>query len=108
MCATWVTFGGVQARNCDSAGARPTRMTPTTSAAMPQAWMASSPGVTWTRSPNTSTPSSIPTRGSPAEIAGSDCVSGPELNALCISQIPVAPAPTSAYGAQWVNSAEMS
>jgi len=57
--------------------------------------------VSWTRSPNTITPSSIPTTGSPAEMAGSETFSGPELNALCISQMPSAPAPTNAYGGQW-------
>jgi hypothetical protein len=36
-------------------------------------------------------------------MAGSDSGSGPALNALCISQMPIAPAPTSAYGAQVVN-----
>ena len=50
------------------------------------------------------TPSRRPTSGSPAEIAGSDSFSGPALNALCISQMPIAPAPTRAYGAQVVNS----
>ena len=94
---------GVQERNWDSAGPRPTMITPTTSAASPQAWSASSPGETWIRSPNTSTPSSMPTSGSPAEMAGSETCSGPALNAFCISQMPVAPAPTSAYGAQLVS-----
>jgi len=42
----------------------------------------------------------MPTSGSPAEMAGSDDCSGPALNAFCISQMPIAPAPTSAYGAQ--------
>lgn len=36
-------------------------------------------------------------------MAGSENWSGPALNALCISQTPIAPAPTSAYGAQVVN-----
>ncbi len=63
---------------------------------MPPACSASSAGLIWIRSPKTSTPSRIPTRGSPAEMAGSESVSGPALNALCISQMPVAPAPTSA------------
>jgi hypothetical protein len=74
-----------------------------TSAARPPACIASMPGETWTRSPNTSTPSSMPTTGSPAEMAGNDTCSGPALNALCISQMPVAPAPTSAYGAHVVS-----
>jgi hypothetical protein len=74
-------------------------ITPTTSAAMPPAWIASMPSDTWIRSPNTTTPSRMPTSGSPAEMAGSDTCSGPALNALCISQMPIAPAPTSAYGA---------
>jgi hypothetical protein len=89
-------LGGVQLRNWESAGARPTMITPAMSATMPQACRAISPGVTWTRSPKISTPSRIPTMGSPAEIAGSETCRGPALNALCISQIPVAPAPTSA------------
>jgi hypothetical protein len=38
-------------------------------------------------------------------MAGSDCGSGPALNALCISQMPIAPAPIRAYGAQVVNTA---
>jgi hypothetical protein len=97
-------LGGVQVRR-DSAGALATMITPTTSAAIPAACIASRPGVTWIRSPNTMTPSRMPTRGSPAEMAGSDTCSGPALNALCISQMPIAPAPTSAYGAQVVNSA---
>ena len=94
---------GAQARSWDSAGARPTMITPTTSAAMPPAWTASMPSDTWIRSPNTMTPSRMPTSGSPAEMAGSDTWSGPELNALCISQMPIAPAPTSAYGAHEVS-----
>jgi hypothetical protein len=93
-------LGGVQDRSWDSAGARPTRITPTTSAAIPPACIASMPGVTCTRSPNTMMPSRIPTSGSPAEIAGSETFSGPALNALCIRPMPIAPAPTSAYGAQ--------
>jgi len=56
------------------------------------------------RSPKTTMPSMMPTSGSPAEIAGSDSWIGPALNALCMSQMPIAPAPTSAYGAQAVNS----
>jgi hypothetical protein len=94
---------GVHDRNWDSAGARPTMITPTTRAAIPPAWIASSPGVIWIRSPNTRMPSSMPTSGSPAEMAGSDTCSGPALNAFCISQIPITPAPTSAYGAQEVS-----
>ena len=96
---------GVQDRSWDSAGALATMITPTTSATIPAACIASRPGVTWIRSPNTMTPSRRPTSGSPAEMAGSDSFSGPALNALCISQMPIAPAPTSAYGAQVVNSA---
>jgi hypothetical protein len=96
-------YGGVQERSWVSAGPRATMITPTTSAAMPPAWIASMPGVTWIRSPNTMTPSRMPTSGSPAEMAGSDSCNGPALNALCISQMPMAPAPTSAYGAQVVN-----
>ncbi len=65
--------------------------------------MASSPGLIWIRSPKTSAPSSRPTSGSPAAMAGRESCSGPALNALCISQIPIAPAPTSAYGAHVVN-----
>jgi hypothetical protein len=91
--------GGDQFRTADSAGARATPITPTMSAAIPQACIASIPGDTWIRSPKMSTPSRIPTSGSPAEIAGNDTWSGPALKALCISQIPIAPAPTSAYGA---------
>ena len=93
-------LGGVHERSWDSAGARPTRITPTTRAAIPPAWIASSPGVIWIRSPNTRMPSRMPTSGSPAEMAGSDDCSGPALNAFCMSQMPIAPAPTSAYGAQ--------
>jgi hypothetical protein len=100
-------FGGIRPRSCDKAGARPTRITPATSATRPLACSASSPGVIWIRSPKTSTPSRIPTTGSPAEMAGSESGSGPELNALCISQMPMAPAPTSAYGAQVMNIALM-
>ena len=96
-------LGGVQDRSWDSAGALATMITPTTSATIPAACIASRPGVTWIRSPNTMTPSRRPTSGSPAEMAGSDSFSGPALNALCISQMPIAPAPTSAYGAQVVN-----
>jgi len=70
---------------------------------MPAACKASSPVPTWIRSPKTSTPSSMPIRGSPAAMAGRECCSGPALNALCISQIPIAPAPASAYGAHVVN-----
>ena len=99
--------GGDQERNCDSAGARPTMITPTISAAIPPASIASKPGVTWILSPNTMMPSSMPTSGSPAEMAGSDSCSGPALNALCISQMPVAPAPTSAYGAHVLNRAPL-
>ncbi len=95
--------GGVHVRSCDSAGARATMITPTTSAAIPPAWIASIPGVTWMRSPKTMMPSRMPTSGSPAEMAGSDTCSGPALNALCISQMPVTPAPTSAYGAHAAN-----
>jgi len=98
-------LGGVQDRSWDNAGALATMITPTTSATIPAACIASRPGVTWIRSPNTMTPSRRPTSGSPAEMAGSDSFSGPALNALCISQMPIAPAPTSAYGAQVVNSA---
>jgi hypothetical protein len=47
----------------------------------------------------------MPTSGSPAEMAGSETWSDPVLNALCMSQMPVAPAPTSAYGAHVVNTA---
>jgi hypothetical protein len=47
----------------------------------------------------------MPTSGSPAEMAGSETWSDPVLNALCMSQMPIAPAPTSAYGAHVVNSA---
>ena len=89
-------LGGVSLRSWESAGARPTKITPTIRAKMPPACSASSPGAIWMRSPKTSTPRRIPTRGSPAEMAGSDSGSGPELNALCISQMPIAPAPTSA------------
>jgi hypothetical protein len=96
-------LGGVQDRSWDSAGALATMITPTTSATIPAACIASRPGVTWIRSPNTMTPSRRPTSGSPAEMAGSDSFSGPALNALCISQMPIAPAPTSAYGAHVVN-----
>ena len=98
-------LGGVQERSWDSAGALATMITPTTSATIPAACIASRPGDTWIRSPNTMTPSRRPTSGSPAEMAGSHSFSGPALNALCISQMPIAPAPTRAYGAQVVNSA---
>ncbi len=104
-CIGWIEcgmLGGVQDRSWDSAGALATMITPTTSATIPAACIASRPGVTWIRSPNTMTPSRRPTSGSPAEMAGSDSFSGPALNALCISQMPIAPAPTSAYGAQVV------
>jgi hypothetical protein len=99
--------GAVQVRSWDSAGALATMITPTTSATIPAACIASRPGDTWIRSPNTMTPSRRPTSGSPAEMAGSDSFSGAALNALCISQMPIAPAPTRAYGAQVVNSALM-
>ena len=98
-------IGGVQERSWVRAGARPTKITPTMSAAIPPACMASMPGEIWIRSPNTRTPSRMPTSGSPAEMAGSDTFSGPALNALCIRQMPIVPAPTRAYGAQVVNSA---
>jgi hypothetical protein len=97
--------GGVQARSADSAGARATVTTPTIIAAIPPACSASMPGETWIRSPKMMTPSRIPMIGSPAAMGGSENCSGPALNALCISQIPIAPAPTSAYGAHVVNSA---
>jgi hypothetical protein len=80
-------------------------MTPVMRAAIPPACIASIPGDSWIRSPKIRMPSPIPTSGSPAAMAGSENCSGPALNALCISQIPVAPAPTSAYGAQCVNRA---
>jgi len=44
-------------------------------------------------------PSMMPTSGSPAEMAGRDSWIGPALNALCINQRPIAPVPSSAYGA---------
>jgi len=95
-------LGGVHERSWDSAGARATMITPTISAAMPPAWIASRPGLSWILSPNTMMPSRMPTSGSPAEMPGSETCSGPALNALCISQMPIAPAPTSAYGAHEV------
>ena len=96
-------LGGVHERSWDSAGARATMITPTISAAMPPAWIASRPGLSWILSPNTMMPSRMPTSGSPAEMPGSETCSGPALNALCISQMPIAPAPRSAYGAHVVN-----
>ncbi len=103
LSGVWEMPVSVHVRSWDSAGARPTMTTPTISAATPPAWMASRPGVSWIRSPNTRTPSRMPTSGSPAEMAGSETCSGPELNALCMSQMPIAPAPTSAYGAHAAN-----
>lgn len=96
---------GDQARSADSAGARATATTPMIIATIPPACSASMPGVTWIRSPKMMTPSRIPMIGSPAAMGGSENCSGPALNALCISQIPIAPAPTSAYGAHVVNRA---
>ena len=87
---------GDQARSADRAGARATATTPTIIAAIPAACSASMPGVIWIRSPKMMTPSRIPMIGSPAAIGGSENCSGPALNALCMSQIPIAPAPTSA------------
>ena len=75
---------------------RATATTPTISAAIPPAWMASMPGVIWIRSPNTTIPSAIPAMGSPAAMAGSEACSGAALNAFCISQMPTMPAPTRA------------
>jgi hypothetical protein len=83
----------VCSRSWDSAGALATVMTPTIMAAIPPAWIASMPGDTWIRSPNTRTPRKMPTSGSPAEMAGSDACSGPALNAFCMSQMPTAPVP---------------
>ena len=80
-------FGGVHERSWDSAGALATMITPTTSARRPPAWSASAPGVTWILSPNTMTPSRIPTSGSPAEMAGSDTCSEPALNALYFDRV---------------------
>jgi hypothetical protein len=83
---------------------RATATTPTISAASPPASMASMPGEICTRSPNTTMPSTIPASGSPAAMAGSEACSGAALNAFCISQMPVMPAPTRAYADQVVNS----
>ena len=55
---------------------RATATTPTISAAIPPASMASRPGVIWTRSPNNTIPSAIPASGSPAAMAGSEACSG--------------------------------
>ena len=79
-----------------NADERATAITPTISAAIPPASMASMPGVIWTRSPNTTIPSAIPASGSPAAMAGSEACSGAALNAFCISQMPTMPAPTRA------------
>jgi hypothetical protein len=91
-------------RRLVNADERATATTPTIRAAIPPASMASMPGETWTRSPNTTMPSTIPASGSPAAMVGSEARSGAALNALCISQTPVMPAPTSAYADQVLNS----
>jgi hypothetical protein len=87
-----------------NADERATATTPTISAARPPASMASMPGDTCTRSPNTTMPSPIPASGSPAAMVGSEARSGAALNAFCISQTPVIPAPTRAYADQVLNS----
>jgi hypothetical protein len=79
-----------------NADERATAITPTISAATPPASMASMPGEIWIRSPNTTMPSTIPASGSPAAIDGSEACSGATLNAFCMSQTPVMPAPTRA------------
>jgi len=71
---------------------RATSTTPMISAAMPPASIASIPGVTWIRSPNTTMPSAMPATGSPAAMVGSEACSGPALNAFCISHRPTIPA----------------
>ena len=83
---------------------RATSTTPMISAAMPPASIASIPGVTWIRSPNTTMPSAMPATGSPAAMVGSEACSGPALNAFCISHRPTIPAASRQYGGQLVNS----
>ena len=68
-------LGGVQDRSWDSAGALATMITPTTSATIPAACIASSGQASSGSGHRTRcTPSRSPTSGSPAEMAGSDCV----------------------------------
>ena len=81
-------------RSPPKADERATITTPTISAAMPQTSIASSPGVIWIRSPNTTMPSAMPATGSPAAMVGSEECSGPALNAFCISHSPTIPAPS--------------
>ena len=84
---------------------RATATTPTISAAMPPASIASIPGEIWIRSPNTTMPSAMPATGSPAAMVGSEACSGPALNAFCISHRPTIPAASRQYGGQLVNRA---
>ena len=53
--------------------------------------------------PPTVIPSAIPASGSQAAMAGSEARSGAALNAFCISQMPMTPAPTRAYADHLVN-----
>ena len=92
-------------RRLVKADERATATTPTISAAMPPASIASIPGEIWIRSPNTTMPSTMPATGSPAAIVGSEACRGPALNAFCISHRPTIPAPSRQYGGQLVNRA---
>ena len=91
-------------RSPPKADERATSTTPTISAAMPPASIASLPGEIWIRSPNTTMPSTMPATGSPAAMVGSEACSGPALNAFCISHRPTIPAPSRQYGGQVVSS----
>jgi hypothetical protein len=73
------------ARRLLRAGARATRITPPTSATIPAACNASIGGEMRMASPNTTTPSRMPTTGSAAVIAGSEACSGAALNEFSIS-----------------------
>ena len=81
-------------RSPPKAEERATATTPTISAAIPPASIASGPGEIWILSPKTTMPSTMPATGSPAAMVGSEECSGPELNAFCISHTPTIPAPT--------------
>jgi len=76
-------------RSPPKAEERATATTPTISAAIPPASIASGPGEIWILSPKTT----MPATGSPAAMVGSEACSGPELNAFCISHRPTMPAP---------------
>ena len=99
-CAVSGVITSVILRRPLKADERATSTTPTISAAMPPASIASIPGVIWIRSPNTTMPSAMPATGSPAAMVGSEACSGPALNAFCISHRPTIPAASRQYGGQ--------